>query len=85
MNGERHYEIRPRWPFAFPNGGFSHALSNFGFCQSVLIEAICGTDVAYYFLEWNTVGYLIDACEITVEASSSLVKPRRTLSDRVVL
>ena len=61
------------------------AVDSSRFCQSVLVEVICGTDIAGYFLEWKTVGYLIDACEITVEASSSLVEPRRTLSDNVVL
>ena len=32
--GNRHYEIRPKWPFALPKKGFSRALSGNRFYQS---------------------------------------------------
>ena len=52
--------------------------------QSMLVEAICGADIADNFPEWKLVCYVRDTCVVAIKESSSPVKPHRTLSDKVV-
>ena len=52
--------------------------------QSMLVETICGADIANNILEWNSVGYFRDTCVAAVKESSSSIEPHRTLSDKVV-
>ena len=54
------------------------------FHQSLLVEAICGANVANNILEWNSVGYFRDACVVAVKEASSSIEPHRALPDKMV-
>ena len=50
----------------------------------LLVEAICGANVANNILEWNFVGYFREACVVAVKEASSSIEPHRALPDKVV-